>query len=110
MIEGTDKKDEYIFLTAHYDHLGKRDGVIYYGADDDGSGTVSIMEIAEAFAAAAKKGARPRRTIVFMAVSGEEKGLWGSDYYARNPIFPLAKTSVDLNIDMVGRIDPSYKG
>jgi len=110
MIEGTDKKDEYIFLTAHYDHLGKRDGVIYYGADDDGSGTVSIMEIAEAFAAAAKRGERPRRTIVFMAVSGEEKGLWGSDYYARNPIFPLAKTSVDLNIDMVGRIDPSYKG
>lgn len=108
-IEGTDKKDEYIFITSHYDHLGKRGDVIYYGADDDGSGTVGVMQMAEAFAAAAKKGNRPRRTIVFMAVSGEEKGLWGSEYYSEHPIFPLDKTSVDLNIDMIGRVDTERK-
>ena len=110
VIEGTDKKDEYLFITAHYDHLGKRDTVIYYGADDDGSGTVSVLELAEAFVQAKKKGKGPRRSIVFMTVSGEEKGLRGSAYYGNNPTFPLAKTTANLNIDMVGRIDPSYKG
>ena len=110
LIEGTDKKDEFIVLTSHYDHLGKQDSVIYYGADDDGSGTVSVIEMAEAFAEAKKKGKGPRRSILFMTVSGEEKGLWGSEYYAAHPVYPLAKTSVNLNTDMVGRIDPSYKG
>ncbi len=110
LLEGTDKKDEYVVLTAHYDHLGKRDSIIYYGADDDGSGTVSVIEMAEAFVAAKKKGKGPRRSIVFMTVSGEEKGLWGSQYYVENPLFPLAKTTVNLNTDMVGRTDPKYKG
>lgn len=107
ILPGTDKKDEYVFITAHYDHLGMRDSLIYYGADDDGSGTVTVMQLAEAFASAAKKGNRPRRSLVFMAVSGEEKGLWGSDYYTSHPFFPLEKTSADLNIDMIGRIDPT---
>jgi Zn-dependent M28 family amino/carboxypeptidase len=108
-IEGSDKKDEYIMITSHYDHVGKRnDTTIYYGADDDGSGTVSILELAEAFAKAKAAGKGPRRTIVFMTVSGEEKGLWGSAYYGDNPIFPLEKTSVDLNIDMIGRIGQEY--
>ena len=107
LLEGTDLKDEYVFITAHYDHLGKRgDSVIYYGADDDGSGTVSILEIAEAFTKAKKAGKGPRRSIVFMTVSGEEEGLWGSAYYTDHPVFPLEKTTVDLNIDMIGRIDP----
>lgn len=110
VLPGTDKKDEYVFVTGHYDHLGKRDSVIYFGADDDGSGTTSVLEIAEAFAKAKKAGHGPRRTVVFMTVSGEEKGLWGSEYYAAHPVFPLNKTSVDLNVDMVGRIDPGYKG
>lgn len=109
VLEGTDKKDEYVFITAHYDHLGKRDTVIYYGADDDGSGTVGVLELAEAFAKAKAAGKGPRRSIVFMAVSGEEKGLWGSAYYSDRPVFPLEKTTVDLNIDMIGRIDPSRK-
>ncbi|MEP6846038.1 MAG: M28 family peptidase [Panacibacter sp.] len=109
VLPGTDKKDEYVFITAHYDHLGKKDSVIYYGADDDGSGTTSVLEIAEAFAKAKQKGYNPRRTVVFMTVSGEEKGLWGSDYYTSHPIYPLNKTTVDLNIDMVGRIDPDRK-
>ncbi len=105
LLPGTDKKDEYVFLTGHYDHLGKRGDVIYYGADDDGSGTVGVMQMAEAFAEAAKKGNRPRRSMVFMTVSGEEKGLWGSDYYSEHPVYPLDKTSVDLNTDMIGRVD-----
>jgi hypothetical protein len=109
-LEGTDKKDEYLVLTAHYDHLGKRsDSAIYYGADDDGSGTVSILELAEAFAKAKQQGKGPRRSIVFMTVSGEEKGLWGSAYYSNHPSFPLEKTTVNLNIDMIGRIDPKRK-
>jgi hypothetical protein len=107
VLPGSDKKSEYVFITAHYDHLGMQDSVIYYGADDDGSGTTSVLQLAEAFAAARDKGFTPRRTIVFMTVSGEEKGLWGSEYYTNHPLFPLDSTSVDLNIDMVGRIDPS---
>lgn len=109
-LEGSDKKDEYVFITAHYDHLGKRsDSVIYYGADDDGSGTVSILELAEAFTKAKAAGKGPRRSIVFMTVSGEEKGLWGSEHYSDHPLFPLEKTTVDLNIDMIGRSDPKRK-
>ncbi|HSU27667.1 MAG TPA: M28 family peptidase, partial [Chitinophagaceae bacterium] len=108
MLEGTDLKDEYVFVTAHYDHLGKRgDTVIYYGADDDGSGTVSVIEMAEAFAKAKAAGKGPRRTMIFMTVSGEEKGLWGSQSYTNKPVYPLEKTSVDLNIDMIGRTDTS---
>lgn len=110
VIEGTDKKNEYLFITAHYDHLGKdAAGNIFYGADDDGSGTVSVLTMAEAFARAKKAGKGPRRTLVFMTVSGEEKGLWGSEYYSENPIYPLDKTTADLNIDMIGRVDTERK-
>jgi Zn-dependent M28 family amino/carboxypeptidase len=109
VLPGTDKKDEYLFITAHYDHLGKRDTVVYYVADDDGSGTVGVLEIAEAFTKAKASGNGPRRTVVFMTVSGEEKGLWGSDYYGSHPIFPLEKTTADLNIDMIGRSDATRK-
>ncbi len=108
-MEGTDLKDQYVFITGHYDHLGKRDTVIYYGADDDGSGTCAVLEIAEAFTKAKAAGKGPRRTIVFMTVSGEEEGLWGSAFYGDHPVFPLDKTTVDLNIDMIGRIDPKRK-
>jgi hypothetical protein len=109
LLEGTDKKDEYVFITAHYDHVGKRgDSVIYYGADDDGSGTVSVLELAEAFSKAKAEGKGPRRSIVFMTVSGEEHGLWGSNYYSNHPVYPLEKTTVDLNIDMIGRIGNEY--
>jgi hypothetical protein len=110
LLPGTDLKDEYLFITAHHDHIGKRgDSVINYGADDDGSGTVSVIEMAEAFAKAKKEGKGPRRSIVFMTVSGEEKGLLGSEFYGSHPVFPLEKTTADLNIDMIGRIDPSRK-
>lgn len=109
LLEGTDLKDEYLVLTAHYDHLGIRKDKIWYGADDDGSGTVSILELAKAFTKAKAAGKGPRRSILFMTVSGEEKGLWGSDYYGSHPAFPLEKTTANLNIDMIGRIDPSRK-
>ena len=104
-IEGSDLKDELIIITAHYDHLGKHDTLLFNGADDDGSGTVAIMEIAEAFMLAKRDGKGPRRSILIMPVSGEEKGLLGSKYYTDNPVFPLKKTIANLNIDMIGRID-----
>lgn len=113
-LEGTDKKDEIVIVTSHYDHIGMKDSGegdrINNGADDDGSGTVSVLQIAKAFAQAKKEGKGPRRSILFMTVTGEEKGLLGSDYYTQHPIFPLDKTVVDLNIDMVGRRDPQHKG
>ena len=105
-LEGTDKKDEVVLITAHYDHVGIQNGVVYNGADDDGSGTCTVMELAEAFAKAKAEGNGPRRSILFMTVTGEEKGLLGSQYYTdKDPIIPLEKTICDLNIDMIGRID-----
>lgn len=109
-VEGSDLKEELVVVTGHYDHLGKHDGVVYNGADDDGSGTVAVMEMAHAFAQAKKEGKGPRRSMLFMTVAGEEKGLLGSDYYTRNPVFPLEKTVCDLNIDMIGRVDEAHKG
>lgn len=109
-IEGSDEKlkNEYVFVTAHYDHLGKRGESIYRGADDNASGSSSVMEICRAFSEAKKLGKAPRRSVVVMLVSGEEKGLLGSDYYSQRPIFPLENTVADLNVDMVGRIDPKH--
>ena len=111
LIEGSDEnlKNEIVILTAHYDHLGIIDGVVNNGADDDGSGTVALLELAEAFMKAKKEGNGPKRSILIMPVSGEEKGLLGSQYYVENPVFPLKNTVVDLNIDMIGRIDEFHK-
>lgn len=109
-MEGTDLKNEVLVITAHYDHLGKIGNDIYFGADDDGSGTVALLDIAQAFAKAKQDGKPPRRSILFMTVTGEEKGLYGSQYYTDyQPILPLANTVADLNIDMVGRIDPLHQ-
>ncbi len=110
-LEGTDLKDEILVISSHFDHIGQNeDGtVINNGADDDGSGTTGVMEIAEAFAQAANEGNRPRRSILFLNVTGEEKGLLGSAYYSENPLFPLDKTVNNLNIDMIGRVDPEHE-
>ncbi len=109
-IKGTEKPDEIIVISAHLDHEGIKDGKIYNGADDDGSGTVAVLEIAEAFKNAADNGQGPKRSILFLHVTGEEKGLLGSRYYADiDPIFPLKNTVVNLNIDMIGRSDPKRK-
>ena len=113
VIEGSDSllSKEYVFITAHYDHLGMADStVIYHGADDNASGSSAVIEIAKAFQEAKNKGIGPKRTVVCMLVSGEEKGLLGSLYYTEFPIFPLDRTVVDINIDMVGRIDEKYAG
>ena len=100
-----DLKDTYLLITAHYDHLGVRerasgDDKIFNGANDNGSGTVAVMEIARALTAS---GAKPKRTVVFMCFFGEERGLRGARYYGENPIFPLERTVAMLNIEMIGR-------
>lgn len=107
-IEGTDKKDELVVVSAHYDHLGKRAKDIYNGADDNGSGTSSVLEIAEALSKAKNDGKGPRRSVLCLLVTGEEKGLLGSEYYSENPIYPLDKTMVNVNVDMIGRTDKKY--
>ncbi|MCB0704053.1 MAG: M28 family peptidase [Saprospiraceae bacterium] len=111
-IEGTDPalREELIIVSAHYDHLGKKGDDIYNGADDNASGTSTVMEVAEAFQEAKKAGAGPRRSMLFLLVSGEEKGLLGSRYYVENPIFPLENTVADVNVDMVGRVDEAHAG
>lgn len=111
LIRGSEKPDEIIVISAHLDHEGIKDGKVYNGADDDGSGTVALLEIAEAFKKAANDGYAPKRSILFLHVTGEEKGLLGSRHYSDNdPIFPLKNTVADLNIDMIGRIDPKREG
>jgi len=107
-VEGSDLKDEIVVVSAHYDHIGIIDGEVYNGADDDGSGTVAVMEIAQAMQLAKEAGNGPRRSILFLHFAGEEKGLLGSEYYAEHPIFPMEQTVADLNIDMVGRIDDAH--
>ncbi|WP_210518224.1 M28 family peptidase [Hymenobacter terricola] len=107
-LEGTDKKDEVLVISAHYDHLGVKHDTIYNGADDDGSGTVAVLAIAKAFAQAKKDGHGPRRSILFVTMTAEEEGLFGSEYYTAHPVVPLANTIADLNIDMVGRTDRKH--
>ena len=108
-IEGTEKPNEIIVISSHLDHVGVRNGKVYNGADDDGSGTVALLEIAEAFKMAADEGKGPKRSILFLHVTGEERGLLGSKYYTENPIFPLENTVCNLNIDMIGRVDQRNK-
>ncbi len=104
-IEGTEKPDEVVVVSAHYDHVGIKNGEVYNGADDDGSGTVAIMEIAAAFQKAKNEGNGPKRSVLILHMTGEEHGLHGSRYYSENPLFPLTNTVADVNIDMIGRRD-----
>ena len=107
-IEGSEKPNEVLVISAHYDHVGMKNGNIYNGADDDGSGTVALLEIAQAFQKAKKAGHGPKRSILFLHVTGEEHGLHGSRYYSENPLFPLANTIANINIDMIGRRDVAH--
>lgn len=109
-VEGSEKPEEIIVISAHYDHVGTKNGVVYNGADDDGSGTVAVMQIAKAFQNAKNNGNGPKRSILFLHVTGEEHGLFGSSYYSDNPVFPLKNTVADLNIDMIGRDDIANRG
>ena len=108
-IEGSEKPDEVVVVSAHYDHVGVKNGLVYNGADDDGSGTVALMEIAAAFQKAKNEGHGPKRSILILHVTGEEHGLHGSRYYSENPLFPLKNTVADVNIDMIGRRDDFHK-
>ena len=104
IVEGSDPvlKDECVVFMAHYDHLGMDDsGNVYNGADDNGSGTVTLLEVAEAFQALSEK---PKRSIVFLWPAAEEIGMFGSQYYSENPVIPLKKTVACINIDMNGRV------
>lgn len=109
-IQGSDEvlKKEIVVISAHYDHLGKRGAEVYNGADDNGSGTTALLELAQAYAQAVKEGNGPRRSVLLMWVTGEEKGLLGSEYYVKHPIFPLENTIVDVNVDMIGRVDEKH--
>ena len=103
-----DVANELVVISAHYDHLGTRGDAVFYGADDNASGSSTVMEIAEAFARAKADGRGPRRSVLLLWVSGEEKGLLGSQYYADYPVFPLEQTVADVNIDMIGRYDEAH--
>jgi len=107
-VKGSKLPNEYIYITAHTDHEGIVDEIIYPGADDNGSGTAAIFEIAEAFKKAADEGYPPKRSIVFLHVTGEEIGLYGSRYYTEHPIFPIENTVSNINIDMIGRTDKKH--
>ncbi|WP_396162222.1 M28 family metallopeptidase [Flavobacterium sp.] len=104
-IEGSEKPQEILVISAHYDHVGIKNGEVFNGADDDGSGTVALLEIAQAFNEAKKQGFGPKRSILFLHVTGEEHGLHGSRFYSENPLFPIENTIADINIDMIGRRD-----
>lgn len=113
-LEGSDPvlKKEILVVTAHYDHIGltaSGTDKVNNGADDDGSGTTGVLLIADAFAKAKKAGRGPKRSILFMTVVGEEKGLLGSEWYASHPVFPLQQTITNLNIDMIGRVDKVHE-
>jgi hypothetical protein len=109
-IKGSEKPDEILIISAHLDHLGvSKDGKIFNGADDDGSGTVALMEMAQAFHLAQKAGFSPKRSILFLHLTGEEIGQKGSEFYIKYPVFDLANTLANLNIDMIGRIDDLHK-
>lgn len=108
-IEGSEFPDQVVVISAHYDHLGMKKEEVYNGADDNASGTSAVLEIAESFQIAKNKGYGPKRSILFLHLTGEENGLYGSKYYVEHPVFSLDSTIVDLNIDMVGRVDKKHE-
>jgi Zn-dependent M28 family amino/carboxypeptidase len=111
-IEGSDPrlKDEWIVVCAHYDHNGADGAQVFNGADDDGSGTVGLLEIAEAYALAAREGRRPRRSVLFAAWNSEERGLLGAWAYADEPLVPRERIAAVLNMDMIGRNEEVPEG
>ncbi len=108
-IKGSEKPDEVVIISAHYDHLGfTNEGKINNGADDNASGTSALMEIAQAFELAKDDGHSPKRSILFLHLTAEEIGTYGSNYYTKYPVFKLDSTISDLNIDMIGRVDKAH--
>ena len=107
-IEGSEKPEEVLVISAHFDHMGILLNKIYYGADDNGSGTSAVMEIARVFQMLVQEGIRPKRSVLFLHLTGEEFGLFGSKFYTENPPISLAQTIANLNIDMIGRRSPEH--
>lgn len=108
-IEGSEYPEEVVVISAHLDHLGTDNEITYFGADDNASGTAAVMEMAQAFAMAKKDGYGPKRSLLFLHLTAEESGLLGSNYYVKHPIYSLENTVVNLNIDMIGRVDKIYE-
>lgn len=108
-IPGSEKPEEVLIISGHLDHLGIKNDEIHFGADDNGSGSVAILEIAQAFKLAEQEGYKPKRSILFLHLTAEEIGLQGSLFYTKNPIFKLENTIANLNIDMIGRVDRLHK-
>ncbi|MFC4721625.1 M28 family peptidase [Geojedonia litorea] len=108
-IEGSKYPDEILIISSHADHLGMKNNQVYHGADDNGSGTAALLEMAQAFQLAKQNGYGPKRSILFLHFTGEEEGLEGSRYYTKYPIFPLENTIANLNMDMIGRVDKFHQ-
>ncbi len=108
-ILGSEHPEEVVVISAHYDHLGIKGENIYNGADDNASGTSALMEIAESFKLALDQGHGPKRSILFLHLTGEEPGLYGSRYYVSHPVFRIENTVTNLNIDMIGRVDQQHE-
>ncbi len=107
-IEGSEKPNEVVIISAHSDHEGFTETEIFNGADDNGSGTAAILEMAQAFKMASNEGHRPKRSVVFLHLTGEEVGLNGSRFYTQYPVFSMKNTVANLNIDMIGRVDDTH--
>jgi hypothetical protein len=110
LLKGKNTTLSCIVISAHHDHDGRNGKDIYYGAVDNASGTVAMIEIAAMLNKAAQNGLRPKRSIIFASFTGEERGKLGSQYYVEHPVFPISKTKAILNIDMLGRVDTFYSG
>lgn len=108
-IKGSEKPDEYVVISAHSDHVGVANGEIYNGADDNGTGTAALLEMARMFKIAQKNGNGPKRSIIFLHCTGEEYGLHGSRYFVNSKIIPLENIIANLNVDMIGRRDFNYE-
>jgi len=108
-IKGSEIPEEVLIISAHSDHEGFNEEGIFNGADDNGSGTAAVLEMAQAFKIAQSQGYAPKRSIAFLHLTGEEIGLIGSRYYVEHPIFALNQTIADLNIDMIGRVDDAHQ-
>ena len=109
LIIGTDLKQELLIISAHYDHLGKEGKRVFYGADDNASGTATVLGVSAVFDSLRQAGIRSRRSILFVLFSGEESGLLGSSYFIHNSPVPLSQLVCDLNVDMVGRVDDAHR-
>lgn len=109
LLIGTDLKQEVVVVSAHYDHLGNSGKRIFHGADDNASGTATILSVATLFDSLAQRGIRPRRSILFVLFSGEEGGLLGSQYFVKHSPIPFNQFMCDLNVDMIGRVDHAHR-